>query len=89
MTTIKLTPARVELLRAVAAGEVKHHRTWDLKKPNYDTIGHRRVTAEMGKLREHGLVRIGRSLSASAFSAQVWDLTEAGEQWLAENGENH
>lgn len=91
MPNIKLTQTRAAVLRGVAAGQVLHHRVWDVKKPNYDEWkwapgARRKVTADIAKLREARLVRIGRSLSASAFSAQVWELTADGEQWLAENG---
>lgn len=47
----------------------------------------RKVTADMAKLRDLGLVRIGRALSASVLSPQVWELTDAGEQWLTDNPE--
>lgn len=92
MSDIKLTPTRAAVLRGVAAGQVVHKRQWDVKKPSPDVWtwipgAQRTVTADMKKLRELRLVRIGRALSASAFSAQVWELTEAGEQWLADNPE--
>lgn len=94
MVDIKLTPTRAVVLRAVAAGEVLHHRTWDVKKPDYDVWTPasgttRKVTADVLKLREARLVRIGRSLSASAFSAQELELTDAGVQWLAANPEEN
>ncbi|HEY6117216.1 MAG TPA: hypothetical protein VI172_14790 [Candidatus Dormibacteraeota bacterium] len=94
MSDIKLTPTRAAVLRGVSKGQVLHSRQWDTKKPDPDvwtwTPGAQRtVTADMKKLRDLNLVRIGRALSASAFSAQTWELTEAGEQWLADNPEEH
>ncbi len=92
MGGIKLTDNRAALLRGVAAGQVFHERNWDIGKLNPDVWkwspgAQRKVTADMAKLRELRLVRIGRALSASAFSSQVWELTDLGEQWLADNPE--
>ena len=71
MSDIQLTSTRAALLRGVAAGQVLHKRLFDVKKPNPDVWtpesgSQRTVTADMKKLRDLNLVRIGRALSASA-----------------------
>lgn len=93
MTDVKLTPARAEVLRGVANGEVKHHRNWghdpddDLWRPA--TGGRKRVNAAIAWLREAGLVTLGCASGPFMYASKPWQLTEAGEQWLAENGGNH
>lgn len=91
MTDVKLTPARADVLKGVAAGEVNHHRNWgrdpdeDIWRPAGDV--RRRVNATVGFLRKAGLIRVGPATGPSMYSPQPWQLTEAGEQWLAEHSE--
>ncbi len=83
---IKLTAARADVLRAVANEEVKHRRHWG-KDPDDDKWGHKTVTGACAFLRQVKLIRLGRSLGPSMYASQMWELTEAGQRWLAENGE--
>lgn len=91
MTDIKLTADRAEVLRAVAAGEVEHRRNWghdpddDIWRPGGH--GRRRVNGTVAYLQEAGLVKPGPAAGPSRYAAQPWQLTEAGEQWLARAGQ--
>lgn len=89
MDSINLTPARAEVLRAVAAGEVKHHRNWgrDPVEDKWRPAGSvsKRVTATVNFLRDAGLIKVGPAEHASMYAPQPWLLTEAGERWLADN----
>ena len=93
MTAVKLTPARAEVLRAVAAGQVKHYRNWG-KDPDEDCWGPsgygrgKKVTAAVEFLLKEKLIEQGPAEHASMYAPKPWKLTEAGEQWLAENGGN-
>lgn len=92
MSTIKLTPTRAAILRGVAAGQVVHHRTWDRKKPDYDVWtwmagATRKVTADITKLKDAGLIRVGRATGPSMYATQVWELAPAGQEWLSSNPE--
>lgn len=89
MSDINLTPNRAEVLKAVSRGEVKHQRYWgkdpdeDRWKPEGDHT--KTVTGICTYLRRAGLIRIGRALGPSMYSSQMWELTEAGEQWIEEH----
>ncbi|BAL87201.1 hypothetical protein AMIS_19810 [Actinoplanes missouriensis 431] len=92
MPEITLTPTRAAVLRAVADGEVKHRRNWG-REPDEDvwrpaTGGSKKVNATVEWLRQVGLIVLGRPEHASMYAPSSWQLTEAGERWLAENEEN-
>lgn len=88
MEAINLTAARVDVLKAVSRGEVKHHRRWgrdadeDVWRPA--TGGRKKVNAAVAYLRSARLIVQGPPEHASMYAAKPWQLTEAGEQWLAE-----
>lgn len=92
MTDLKLTPARAEILRAVAAGQVKHYRNWG-KDPDEDCwspSGYgrgKRVTAAVDFLRQAKLIETGPAEHASMYAPKPWRLTEAGQRWLSEHEE--
>lgn len=91
MATAKLTEARADVLRGVAAGEVKHHRNWG-PDPDEDVwrpggYGRKKVNGAVQFLKEAGLVKIGPAEHASMYAPQPWQVTEAGEKWLAESGD--
>lgn len=90
MVDIKLTAARADVLRAVAAGEVSHHRNWghDPDEDKWRRPGERgkKVNAIVGFLRQARLVELGPASGPSMYSPKPWKLTTAGERWLAENG---
>ncbi|MFI1994751.1 hypothetical protein [Actinoplanes sp. NPDC020271] len=90
MADVKLTPARAEVLRGVAAGQVVRWGSMDTSAPDVDRWtwspgAARKVNREMAALHDAGLVRYERE--AGRLHA-LWQLTEAGEKWLAENEEN-
>ncbi|MEU8158081.1 hypothetical protein AB0B94_30880 [Micromonospora sp. NPDC048986] len=89
MADLNMTPTRVALLRGVAAGQVDHHRTWDVKKPDYDVWkwmpgAQRRVTTDIAKLRAAKLIEVGPAKGPSMYASQPWRLTDAGRQVLAD-----
>lgn len=92
MADIKLTASRSDVLRGVAAGEVKHHRNWG-RDPDEDVwrpggYGRKKVNGVVAFLKEARLIKLGPPEHASMYAPQPWQLTEAGEQWLAENDGN-
>lgn len=89
MTAVKLTPTVEAVLRGVARGEVIHTRSMRTDKPDLDRWqwapgASRKVAREMAKLDDAGFVAF--RIESGRLSAP-WQLTEAGERWLAENGE--
>lgn len=89
MYDVKLSAAREAVLRAVALGEVKHHRTWG-HDPDEDVWrpaagGRKKVNAAVEYLRAAKLIGLGPATGPSMYSARMWQLTEAGERWLAEH----
>ena len=92
MSTLALTEARRAVLQAVAVGEVKHHQSWG-HNPNEDvwrpaTGVRKKVNGAVAWLKQAGLVALGRPEHASLYAPRPWQLTEAGEKWLAENEKN-
>jgi hypothetical protein len=90
MVDIKLTAARAAVLKAVGDGEVKHHRNWG-RDPDEDvwrpaTGGRKKVNGAAEFLYKAGLIVQGPAEHASMYAPKPWQLTEAGEQWLAQNG---
>jgi hypothetical protein len=87
MTDIKLTAARLDVLKAVERGEVKHHRSWghdpDEDKWRPATGGSKKVNGAIAFLRQVGFVELGSASGPSMYSPKPWNLTEAGEQHLA------
>jgi len=87
MADVKLTPARLDVLKAVAAGQVKHYRNWG-KDPDEDCwspSGHgrgKKVTAAIEFLRKEKLIEMGPAEHASMYAPKPWRLTEAGEEYL-------
>jgi hypothetical protein len=92
MADIRLTAPRAEVLRAVAAGQVKHYRNWG-KDPDEDCwsengIGRgKKVTAPIMFLFKHNLIKEGPAEHASIYAPKPWQLTEAGAEWLAQHPE--
>ncbi|MEU4558450.1 hypothetical protein AB0F72_08670 [Actinoplanes sp. NPDC023936] len=91
MSDIQLTAARRAVLQAVSDGEVKHHRRWG-RDPDEDVWrpasgGHKRVNAGVEFLRKAGLIKLGPPTGDSMFASRLWQLTDLGEQWLAEHPE--
>jgi hypothetical protein len=88
---IKLTDARAEVLRAIAAGEVSHHRSWG-HDPDEDVwrpggYGRKKVNGVVAFLKEARLIKLGPPVGPSMYAAQPWQLTEDGETWLARAGQ--
>ena len=80
---MKLTPARLELLRAVERGEVRHEPSI-MRYPAQDVLwrpGTRRrlVTGALRPLWDAGLVE----RPPSPIRTTVWHLTDAGRELLA------
>jgi hypothetical protein len=87
MPDIKLTGARLDVLKGVAAGEVSHHRNWG-RDPDEDIwrpggYGRKKVNGAVEFLRTVHLIQLGPASGPSMYSAQPWVLTANGEQWLA------
>lgn len=90
--TLRITPARKELLQAVADGAVKDQYSvgagwntdWD-RGPGWDSRpGSRRFVAVSGKMHqlyEAGLVRRG-TIGARYHDPRTWTITEAGRAAL-------
>lgn len=92
MPNLKLTPARLDVLKGVAAGEVSQHRSWghdpdeDVWRPA--TGGRKKVNGAVAWLKDADLIALGPAVGPSMYAAKPWQLTEAGEKYLAENGRN-
>lgn len=90
MNDIKLTAARAEILKAVSRGEVTHHRNWghdpDEDKWRPATGGNKKVNGPVEFLRQAKLIALGPAFGPSMYASKPWQLTAAGERWLAENG---
>jgi hypothetical protein len=89
-TDITLTPARLAVLKGVSDGEIQHLRRWG-RDPDEDvwrpaTGGRKKVKAAVDYLRKAGLIVTGPALHASMYAPQPWQLTSAGESFLAEQG---
>lgn len=90
MADLRLTPRRLSLLRAVAAGEVRYWPSWRPKSSPWSevkTAGHvaTRVTTRIQELEGAGLVRLGHRSHPSLMASRPWELTDAGRAVLAEN----
>ena len=89
MPDLKLTAARVDVLKGVAAGEVTHRRNWghdpdeDVWKPG--GYGRKRVNAAIKALADAKLIYQGAPVGPSMYASRPWRLTAAGEQWLAQH----
>jgi hypothetical protein len=87
MSDLKLTPARLALLRAVERGEVAWYRNFGHEPSSYDwdQPGHRRrvVTAAAEKLFAAGLIAMGRTSSPSYYASRPVVVTRAGAELLA------
>jgi hypothetical protein len=87
MGDVRLTDARAEVLRAVAAGEVNRHRSWghdpDEDVWRQDGCGRRKVNGAVAFLKDVKLIKLGPAVGPSRYAAQPWQLTAAGEEWLA------
>ena len=86
MADLKLTAARLDVLKGVAAGEVKHH-TMRKSSENYDEwrpggYDGRKVTKQVEWLRDNGLIAMGPKEHGSFYALAPWRLTEAGETYL-------
>lgn len=91
MPALNVTAARLGLLKAVAAGEVKHH-TRSVPSESFDEwrpggYGGKKVTKQVEWLQDAGLVRQGPKEHASFYALAPWELTDAGREWLAANEE--
>ncbi|TDC34234.1 hypothetical protein E1211_17970 [Micromonospora sp. 15K316] len=89
MASLKMTPTRLAVLRAIAAGEVSRHRGWTKSEKTRDIWsgnGGQNVTRTCNDLTNANprLAVTGRSTGPSIYSPQVWELTEAGRKVLAE-----
>lgn len=89
MADLKMTPARLAVLRAIADGQVVHVKPLDIKKPAYDEWewipgAKRKVTKDVALLREARLIR-PRPAEVRAVVAfrQRWEITDAGRAVLA------
>jgi hypothetical protein len=83
---LKLTATRLDLLKAVAAGEVKH-RTGSRPSEDCDEWKRpgevaKKVTVTVKWLRDAGLIANGPKEHASFFAPAPWLLTEVGEHYL-------
>lgn len=95
MSWLKKTPARLELLQAIADGAVTRRRTSGLRRDRthvdeWDTgpvgIAHRRaVTGRMKSYDKADLVVLG-PLPARLDVPRLWELTDAGRALLVEWG---
>jgi hypothetical protein len=86
MAEVKLTAARLDLLKAVAAGNVKHC-TRSNPSNDHDYLrteegGSKKVTKSVEWLYAAGLIAKGSKEHASFFASAPWLLTEAGEHYL-------
>ncbi|MFF0822449.1 hypothetical protein ACFYUR_18970 [Micromonospora haikouensis] len=87
---MKLTPTRLAVLNAIAAGNVKHHRSWTGNKKDHDkwqvdeytTKDVTRICTDLANATPR-LARLGRRTSPSILAPQVWELTADGEMLLA------
>lgn len=88
MADLKLTRARLALLRAIGAGHVSHLRGWGRGEKTRDVWKtdagpNRTVTKACNELNAARLIRTGRATGPSIYSPQPWELTDAGAQVLA------
>ncbi|MFG1846813.1 hypothetical protein [Micromonospora carbonacea] len=88
MPNLTLTPNRLAVLRAVKAGDVKHHKSWQTGKVSdlwkVDEYTTKNVTGTCNYLTNTTprLIRPGRRTGSSVLSPQVWELTDEGEKVL-------
>lgn len=92
MPDLRPTPKRLDVLRAVSAGEVKRYRGWGKGEKTRDewkpSDGARvNVTRTCNELVSASprLIAPGRTEGPSLYSPQAWNITEAGRMWLAEH----
>ncbi|MEV2239567.1 hypothetical protein [Micromonospora sp. NPDC049891] len=91
MAALTITAARAEVLRAAANEQLHSQRQFSNKRSNEKTthrIGGpsgRNVTRISNDLYNAHLIRPGRKLGPSIYSPQVWELTDAGRQALADH----
>lgn len=80
------TKTRLNLLRAVAAGEVMHYRNWghdpDQDKWRVPGERHRVVTTRMEELRRAGWVELGNRTVPSLYAPSLWSITDLGREIL-------
>lgn len=86
MTGVKLTSARLDVLEAVGAGEVKHH-TRVKRSESYDELKRdgepgRKVTGIVAWLHDQGLITLGSQEGPSFFALRTWLPTGDGEFYL-------
>lgn len=80
MADLKPTPARLDLLRAVAAGRVSRTRALG-DDIDWSRRPERKVSAVIGKLADAGWVRL--HLDRSSTRSHPWKLTDTGRAVLA------
>lgn len=101
MSWLKRTPARLDLLQAVADGAVTHRREphgaslargrnfvdeWDRGPGHADGSPRRRaVTGRVASYDKAGLVELG-PMPAGLYMPRLWTLTDAGRALLVEWG---
>ncbi|WP_328344719.1 hypothetical protein [Micromonospora sp. NBC_00421] len=86
------TPTRLAVLHAIAAGHVKHHRSWTgdrkdhdtWKVDEYTTKNVTRICTDLANATPR-LIRPGRRTSPSILAPEVWELTADGEKLLADH----
>ncbi|MFB6392670.1 hypothetical protein [Polymorphospora lycopeni] len=90
--TLKLTPLRVRVLRAVQRGEVLRYQGWTRTEKTKDIWkaadgSKTTVTGTCNDLAntQPRLIQPGRQLGLSIYSGRLWELTDAGEKALADH----
>jgi hypothetical protein len=82
MSELKLTPARIELLRSVAAGEVVLYPSWGrTESRSINRATNKHVTGAMWRFLDAGLAKLPRR-RVGDYSTQTWQLTPAGQTAL-------
>lgn len=88
MADLRSTPTRLVLMRAISRGDVTEYRDGALSRTVLNagrTVPYNRIAA----LEEAGLIQIvgGRPGWTAGTYAKPFELTDAGEEWLARHTE--
>ncbi len=85
--SLKPTPARVALAKAIAAGRVTYYRRWG-HDPDEVKWDRKRVTGPYRQFEAAKLVTLGPAEHPSAYAPKPVQLTPEGVAWLAEHGQD-